>query len=540
MKGQLTPSELEGLFVRKLISRGQFITALSVLGVTAAGLEALFGSEARAEASRNPAASANDRYLVVMVMDGFRADYASLAPMHHLHALRARGMTYDTAWVGHLEAETPTGHATIATGVYPRKHGVIGFGWRDMSTGNFNYLPTDLRQIRAGGLSQTIARGGVPSISDLIHRRSRKDLSISVSGEKYYASASIGAGADYVLYGKDDRKGNFQPVVVSSGVPPQASGYQAVHGQSDFSSQDLFASDLAIQFVRTLRPRALLVNLPDVDIAGHYFGGMISPHDMVSIVKGADYAIGRIVAEYARLGLLDRTVFVVTADHGMAGNRHIVPIHPMYAAVAAHAPGGSLDEEFRVSMGSIWLRQLTEDRALAAALVAKHFPGVEGALYKVASGSGWAFTPDPSTRSSLGPALTQAYVNLANTEACPSGPEVILPYAQDTIGLTLTGRKRWGQHGGFTWGVQHIPLTIAGPGVRHGSSHFPAKLVDVAPTMERLMGLPIPGGVDGIPLFDALTNGTAAERAAQHAAQAQRLPDVQALRAHALGHPVPE
>jgi hypothetical protein len=540
VRAQLTHSELEGLFVRKLISRGQFITALSAIGVTAAGLEALFGSETGVEADRDLATSVNDRYLVVMVMDGFRADYASLAPMHHLHALMARGMTYDTAWVGHLEAETPTGHATIATGVYPRKHGVVGFGWRDVATGVFNYMPTDLRQIRAGGLTQTIARGGVQSISELIHQRRRRDVTISLSGEKYYASASMGAGADYVLYGKDDAKGTFRPVVVSPNVPPQGSGYGQVHGQSDFGSQDLFASDLAVQFVRTLRPRALFVNLPDVDIAGHYFGGMISPHDMVPIIKAADYAIGRIVAEYTRLGLLDKTVFVVTADHGMAGNRHIVPIHPMYAAVAAHAPGGSLDEEFRVSMGSVWLRQLTEDRAVAAALVAKHFPGVEGALYKVASGSGWAFTPDPSTRSRLGPALTQAYVNLANTEACPSGPEVILPYAQDTIGLTLTGRKRWGQHGGFTWGVQHIPLTIAGPGVRHGSSHFPAKLVDVAPTIERLLGLPIPAGVDGIPLFDVLANGTTAERAAQRAAGNARLPDVQALRAHALAHPVTE
>jgi hypothetical protein len=536
VRGRLTQSELEGLFDRKLISRNQFITALSALGVTAAGLEALFGSGAKVEADRDRAATANERYLVVMVMDGFRADYASLAPMHHLHALMARGMTYDTAWVGHLEAETPTGHATIGTGVYPRKHGVIGFGWRDVASGAFNYMPTDLRQIRAGALTQTIARGGVPTISDLIHHRRQKDLTVSVSGEKFYASAAMGAGANYVLYGKDDAKGTFRPVIVSPSVPPQTSDYRSVHGQSDFSSQDLFSSDLAIQFVRTLRPRALFVNLPNVDIAGHYFGGMISPHDMVSIIKGADYAIGRIVAEYTRLGLLDKTVFVVTADHGMAGNRHIVPIHPMYAAVAAHAPGGYLDEEFRVSMGSVWLRQLTDDRALAAALVAKHFPGVEGALYKVASGPGWAFTPDPSTRSRLGPALTQAYVNLANTEACPSGPEVILPYTQDTIGLTLTGRKRWGQHGGFTWGVQHIPLTIAGPGVRHGSSHFPAKLVDVAPTIERLLGLPIPNGVDGVPLFDALANGTPAERAAQQAAQGQRLPDVQALRAHALAH----
>jgi arylsulfatase A-like enzyme len=255
---------------------------------------------------------------------------------------------------------------------------------------------------------------------------------------------------------------------------------------------------------------------------------------MTSIVKGADAAIGRVVAEYQRLGLLNNTIFMVTADHGMAANRHIVPIHPMYQTVAAHAPGGTLDEEFRISMGSVWMRQPSEDRAVASALVAKHFPGVEGALYKVASGSGWVFTPDPSTVSRLGHNLAQAYVNLANTEASPAGPEVILPYAQDTLGLTLAKQKRWGQHGGFTWGVQHIPMTLAGPGIRHGLSHFPAKLVDVAPTLERLMGLPIPSGVDGVVLSDALSNATASERTAQKTAEGQRLPDVQAIRQHAL------
>ncbi len=259
---------------------------------------------------------------------------------------------------------------------------------------------------------------------------------------------------------------------------------------------------------------------------------------MTPIVRGADYAIGRIVAEYKRLGLLDRTVFVVTADHGMAANRHIVPIHSMYGTVAAHAAPGSLDEEFRISMGSVWLRQPSDDRAVASALVAARFPGIETALYKVASGQSWIFSPDASTVARLGKEVTQAYLNLADTEACPAGPEVILPYAEDTMGLTIKNRAGWGTHGGFSWGVQHIPLVIAGPGVKHGVSHAPAKLVDVAPTIERLLGLPIPAGVDGVVLADALGDATPAERSLQNTASAQRLPDVRTLRNHSLSQSV--
>jgi arylsulfatase A-like enzyme len=459
-------------------------------------------------------------------------DYATLAPMRHLRALMARGMTYDTAWVGQMESETPTGHATIATGVYPRKHSVVGFGWRDPVSGGFIFAPTDLRQVRDGMLTRIMEQSGVPTLSDVIHAQDRSAITVSLSGEKYYAAATMGAGADYILYGKMGKRG-FGPVVISQNLPPPSSHYSSVsEDDSSFDLQDKFATSLAVQFVRTVRPRALFLNLPGADEAGHYYGGMRSPQDMAPIIRGDDAAIGRVVQAYRQLGLLDKTIFVVTADHGMAGNRHIVPIHPMYQTVA-HVPGVlTLDEEFRISVGSIWLRNPDHAAAVAAAVTQQRFPGVEGALYKVNSPSGLKFVADPSTAAALSPAVLHAYLDLADTEASPAGPDVLLPYGEDTMGLVLTHRKHWGTHGGFSWGVQHIPLVIAGPGARHGVSHFPAKLVDIAPTIERLMGLPVPSGVDGVVLADSVARSAAAERTAQRAVQAGRLANVHALEAH--------
>jgi arylsulfatase A-like enzyme len=315
-------------------------------------------------------------------------------------------------------------------------------------------------------------------------------------------------------------------------VPPASSHYADVStSDSTFDLQDRFATMLAVQLARAVRPRALLLNLPGSDIAGHYYGGMRDPQDMASIIRGDDWAIGQVEETYQRLGLLNRTLFVVTADHGMASNRHIVPIHTMYGAVAT-TKIPTLDEEFRITTGSIWLRDPAQASALASTLAARHFSGVEGALYKISSPSGETFVPSPSTAASLPHPLLQAYLDLADTEASPAGPEVILPYGEDTTGLTVAHRKLWGSHGGFSWGVQHIPLVLAGPGVRHDVSHFPAKLVDVAPTVERLLGLPVPPGVDGVVLADALAQPSAAEQSAQQAAQSHRLEDVKALEAH--------
>ena len=69
----------------------------------------------------------------------------------------------------------------------------------------------------------------------------------------------------------------------------------------------------------------------------------------------------------------------------------------------------------------------------------------------------------------------------------------------------------YGNHGGMSWGVQAVPLVLSGPGVRAGvHSQAPARLVDVAPTVMRLLGLTL-ASQDGLILADALQSPTSAE-----------------------------
>jgi arylsulfatase A-like enzyme len=65
--------------------------------------------------------------------------------------------------------------------------------------------------------------------------------------------------------------------------------------------------------------------------------------------------------------------------------------------------------------------------------------------------------------------------------------------------------------------VQHVPLIISGPGVRRGAhSNFAARAIDIAPTIERLLGLPAIHR-DGVILADALVNPSKYEVAPQRA-----------------------
>ena len=88
---------------------------------------------------------------------------------------------------------------------------------------------------------------------------------------------------------------------------------------------------------------------------------------------------------------------------------------------------------------------------------------------------------------------------------------------------------RWGKggHGGQEPEVINSPFAMAGPGVRK-SNHLEAHIVDVAPTVSILLGLPIPANSQGSVIWDAL------EVPPEHAPRLRDLERVQreALEAH--------
>jgi hypothetical protein len=67
------------------------------------------------------------------------------------------------------------------------------------------------------------------------------------------------------------------------------------------------------------------------------------------------------------------------------------------------------------------------------------------------------------------------------------------------------GHTDSGGHGGLEPEVVDVPLVMAGAGVRPGVTLVDAYLVDVAPTIAALLGLPAPGHALGRTLVEALT-----------------------------------
>lgn len=484
--------------------------ALAALGVAVGGAGlGDRGSVARAQAK--PATR-----LVLIVMDGFRPDYMSLAPMPALDALRLRGTMYDRAWVGQMESETPTGHAALGTGCFPRRNGVIGFEWRDPVTMR-EVLDGWPKGVIAGKLDQDLKTAGAPSIAQVVKARDPSAKVVSLSSEKVYAADAMGGwAADYILYHQrvPSNRRMLVPAAIPGHRPPDTffthPKLQITQPFQHFTDWDYLSTMLALAALEEVSPRVLMVNLPGPDVYGHNFGGIANPRVFKQIVGGIDRNIGRIVDAYKSAKLYQETLFVVTADHGMVPNSRMVEGATTKAAV--RRAGGQYLFHTGGTAADIYLRNPTFAPVVAGEMAG--VPNVAGAYYLVRDGTGYAYLRAPERPVDAG--LDAAYGYLLSTFAGSTAPDVVAAFRENTIGSNY--KTAHGDHGGLNWGAQHIPLILAGPGVRSGQvSPYPARLIDVAPTALRLLGLS-PAGMDGAVLADACVAPTAAELQAQSTA----------------------
>jgi hypothetical protein len=94
---------------------------------------------------------------------------------------------------------------------------------------------------------------------------------------------------------------------------------------------------------------------------------------------------------------------------------------------------------------------------------------------------------------------------------------------RDTVIITADhGHTDPGGHGGVEPEVVDVPLVMVGAGLRAGSEPLDARLIDIAPTVSALLGLPAPGHGLGRTLTEVL-DLTPDEIAARQRADAERL-----------------
>lgn len=452
------------------------------------------------------------KYLVLMVLDGARPDYLDLTSLPHLDALRSNGTEYTNAITGILEAETPAGHATIATGSRPDRNGILGFDW---VTGSNRYSLFSPDQM--GSLLQIIQDNHAPTIAGLYKKRFPKAVAVALSGHKYYAAAPLGGpNADAIMYYQGDPTGRYVPVAVPGHVPPAGiltdpNVISPTIRLTD-GGEDHLATELALTTVAKMHPRILLINYPEFDWPlGHVDGGILDPTKVITDMKTFDTDLGSIENMYRNEGILDQTLFVITADHGMMPITRFIPSTVIENAVAQ---AGTTAPDISSSTGDfVWLTDPTKAQAVAQTVLNAHDPGIQSAYYlTTVQGKPQYVSADAS---SVDAATETANQYLLSSLLNGHQPTVVV-FAKE--GETFSDPKsKWkADHGGNSWQSQHVPLILSGAGIRVGQvSKAAAQLEDVAPTVLTDMGVK-PTGMDGHVLTGALDDPAPATQHARN------------------------
>lgn len=221
-------------------------------------------------------APTSDQRVILISLDGFRADYLDRGLSPNLAALANRGV--QARWMTPVfPTLTFPNHYTIVTGLYPAHHGIVANTIRDSALGVFR-------------MSDTLANrnpawwGGEP---------------IWATAEKQGRRA-----AAFFWPGSESGAGGSAP---SHWLPfndafPDAARVDSVLA---WASQSPGTA-----------PAITTLYYSNVDHAGHN-AGPDSP-DVDSAIVHVDAMVGRLVTGLRDLGLLDRTNIIIVSDHGMA------------------------------------------------------------------------------------------------------------------------------------------------------------------------------------------------------------------------------
>ncbi|MBI3932894.1 MAG: alkaline phosphatase family protein [Acidobacteria bacterium] len=405
------------------------------------------------ERDRALSARGGSRHVFVVMLDGTRPDALRRAQAPALQGLAAAGVTYLQARTQY-PSQTRVSFVTLPTGSYPDGHGIVGGDeYKDESWN-----------------TQSLGATGDPVPAQALVRRPTMFEELTAAGlTSLYAAMKgyelVGArGATWTINGKNTLDATayatrYQAEV--AGSADLALGYKLLLGRQ--------LLDQTLEIVRRERPSLVVVNLGSGDYAAHSFG----PDDprYLRALEYGDALLGDLVKAVEALGIRDRSVFVISADHGFTqvdGRRVVAPKsdHDGHRLEVLAARG---IEHFVTNAGGAAMGVYVRDRARL----------VEAA--SALRGETWCaslYCEDPKAGCDRSLRSLRAYF--------PGRSPDLMVDLDDDYALNYA---QAGQHGSLRDEDMNIPLVLSGAGVAQGKVLGKASLVDVAPTVLRLLGL---------------------------------------------------
>ena len=491
---------------------------------------------------------ARPRLVVMIVVDQFREPYLERYDKAYTAGFRRlldQGRLYTRATHDHAVTETAVGHATLSTGVYPMHHGIVANEWSERttqglvevsnvgdSTAHIVDFPTlagvSPHHLMRSGLADWIAAANPASQVASVSAKDRGAIlpAARAKGQVYWFDARAGrfvtstyyrdrypawandfttrvlsrymrdsvwaseipaaalalASADTVPWEGDGVHTGFPHRFVPDGRPGRFWGWFAGTPMLDAATLD-YASAMvtSLGLGRDEAPDFLNVSLSQTDRIGHSYGPL-SREELDNLLR-LDRELGEFFAFLDRTVGSGRWVVGLSADHGSL----VAPETPW----PGEAPGRRATPAEKAALQAIrdTLASGQADAEAPARAVAalRRLPFVADVYTHTQLTSG---SPADSfavlERRSLFPGRFAA-------DFSPFGIEV--RYAEG-----WTTNVRGTSHGTPYLYDRHVPLLFMGPRIAAGRDTTRAATVDFAPTLARVIAVPVPSDLDGHPL----------------------------------------
>ena len=513
-----------------------------------------------------------------------------------LARLMDEGVQFTDTHQAHAITETAPGHATLASGRYPSHHGIIGNDWIDPESGDDVYAVEDSEygvspaELATDTLGDWL-RAAAPDAR--VFTASGKDRAAILLGghgadAAYWYSRSTGRFVTSGYYDRSDREpeGEETPPWLERFDEEQAPvewfgtlwqplpevaaaqddlGLERVdlgamnpvqsfpHALGDLSLapdeayfRDLYGTPFADvyleRFVEALidgeglgedaTPDLLAVSFSALDSVGHWYGPE-SP-ELVDTLVRLDQTLGRLLDAVDRRVGLDRTLVVLSADHGVLDVPELLAARGEDAArlsdrdvACFHRVDAALDARWGEAD---WFRPGPFlNRDAVDALLASGADGVTGraAIEEVVRHEleacphverVWTRSELEALGDSPGPAAGASSLPRLYAHAFfpARSPDFLIRFAAEFLPVSLPLAT---SHGSPYPYDTHVPWVTRLPGApadagaraRAGATTDRARVidtyaetVDVAPTVAALLGIPTPADVDGTDRSDRL------------------------------------
>lgn len=216
---------------------------------------------------------------LLISLDGLRADFLSPELTPHLYNLSQRGLSPPYMHPSFPSVTFPN-HFTLATGLLPRSHGIVGNTFFSPAIRDSFHYTTPAHSMQPHWWTQNPSTLPIWQAVEQAGGRSAVHM--------WPGSEVPGLGASYI-----DKFAGKEP------LPKKISAI-------------LNYLDLPL----SQRPSFLAAYVPDIDAAGHKFGPNTTETE--AVLLAVDSALATLTAEIAARNLTDIVNLIVVSDHGMA------------------------------------------------------------------------------------------------------------------------------------------------------------------------------------------------------------------------------